>query len=212
MGWRLARADRTEAQSGRAVVRAAARGAAAVEAARAGLRVFPVVPRGKKPLRKGWQRSATADVAVVEATWLDVPDANIGVACGRGLTVVDTDSAAGDAAVREIGVPVTPTVRTSAGRHYYLAGASKNRTGVLPGVEIRGDGGFVLGAGSVHPSGTEYRWLVPPWEVSPSAIPPDLLAVIGARPKSSKSQADYRATVIETGVRNPTLFRFACSL
>jgi hypothetical protein len=34
-----------------------AAGVAAMKAAEAGLRVFPLVRRGKRPLREGWQRS-----------------------------------------------------------------------------------------------------------------------------------------------------------
>jgi hypothetical protein len=193
-------------------VSAEARGAAAITAARAGLRVFPLVPRAKKPLRTGWQRSATRDAGVVAAVWRDVPDANIGVLCGSGLVVVDTDSAEADARVRELGMPDTPTVRTADGRHYYLAGESRNRNDLLPDVDIRGTGGYVVGAGSVHPSGVEYRWLIPPWEVSTAAVPPGLLAVITASWESPKSQPDYRARVIQNGTRNATLFRLGCSL
>lgn len=187
---------------------APARGAAAVDAARAGFRVFPVTPRGKKPLRKGWQRGATTDLAVVEATWAELPDANIGVACGRGLVVVDTDSDAGEAAMRELGLPPTPTVRTANGRHRYFNGSGRNRTSVLPGLDVRGDGGFVVGAGSQHPSGVEYEWEIPPLEVVRAPAPPALVALLSKR-AARVATLDGR---IEQGARNATLFRLACSI
>ena len=184
-------------------------GAAAVQTAQAGLRVFPVVPGGKKPLRRGWQSTATHDAAVVEAIWADVPEANIGVATGRGLLVVDTDSGKADAAVRELGMPDTVTVKTGCGYHYYLAGRGRNRASLLPGVDIRGDGGYVVGAGSVHPSGAEYIWVVPPWELRPAPVPPELLGLLS---EGRRSIADTLPRKIARGARNPTLFRLACSL
>lgn len=187
------------------------RGAAAVEAARHGLRVFPVVARGKKPLRRGWQRAATDDVGVVEATWAGVPDANIGVACGGGLLVVDTDSRAGEDAARELGVTDTATVKTGAGRHFYLRGESRNRAGLLPGVDIRGQGGYVVGAGSVHPSGAEYRWEIPLSELPPAPAPPGLLALLAEKPPP-RPRSGGLPDKIERGSRNAELFRLACSL
>ena len=173
------------------------------------MRVFPVVPGGKKPLRHGWQRSATADVGVVTVVWEEAPEANIGVATGRGLLVVDTDSAEGDAAVRELGMPDTVTVRTANGLHYYLAGTGRNRANVLPGVDIRGDGGYVVGAGSLHPTGAEYVWVVPPWELPPAPVPAELAILLS---KCRAYSADPLARRIVQGTRNSSLFRMACSL
>jgi hypothetical protein len=183
---------------------------AAIECAQCGLRVFPVVPRGKKPLLSGWQRRATADVAVVEQTWASRPDANVGVLTGRGLLVVDADSPDAVDALRSLGLPHTTTVITRQGKHYYLTGRSRNRTALLPGVDIRGDGGYVVGPGSVHPSGAEYRWEIPPWEVKPLPVPPDLLALLAR--KRSASSASAVAGPIDDGTRKVTLFRMASSL
>jgi putative DNA primase/helicase len=183
-------------------------GMAALEAARLGFRVFPVTPRGKKPLRKDWQSSATTDLAAVEATWAEEPDANIGVACGGGLIVVDTDSDAGEAAMRALGLPPTPTVRTANGRHRYFNGNGRNRTSLLPGVDVRGDGGFVVGAGSRHPSGVVYEWEVSPLEVVRAPAPPALIALLSKR-AARAATLDGR---IEQGARNATLCRLACSI
>lgn len=186
------------------------RAAAAIEATRFGLRVFPVAPRGKKPLLRGWQSSATSDPDVAEAIWASRPEANIGVACGGGLIVVDTDTPAGEEAVRELGVAKTATVTTGRGRHFYLRGESRNRTDLLPGVDVRGAGGYVVGPGSLHPSGTEYRWELPPWKVEPAPLPPGLLAILTEKQKRRNSSPLPAA--IELGTRNSTLFRLACGL
>jgi len=191
---------------------ASGRAAAAIESARCGLRVFPVVPGGKKPLRRGWRSSATADPAVVEVTWAGIPDANIGVACGNGLIVVDADSRAGERALCELGLPDTPTVRTGRGRHIYLAGESRNRVRVLPGVDIRGSGGYVVGAGSLHPNGATYRWETSPGEVKLAPAPESLLALLAESACKRSVTLTVALGRIEHGTRNATLFRLACSL
>lgn len=184
--------------------------AAAVEYAQAGFSVFPVVPRGKKPLRKGWQRRATDDLGIVEALWRELPEANIGVLTGRGLIVVDADTPEAVSALRSLGLPDTTTVTTARGKHYYLTGNGSNRASVLPGVDVRGKGGYVVGAGSLHPSGVEYRWDIPPWEVGPAPAPPELMAHLTRKRPSSVSPA--AAGPIERGSRNTALFKLACSL
>lgn len=195
---------------------AAGRRVAAIEAARAGLRVFPLRPRDKRPLHKGWKSNATSDLAVVEATWREQPDANIGVACGRGLVVIDADSATADAALLAMGMPITPTVKTARGRHYYLTGDNGNRTALLPDVDVRGNGGYVVGAGSFHPSGAEYEWEIAPWELSPAPIPSELVSLLAGAQSVSKASGGSRARElpqkITDGTRNVELHRVASSL
>lgn len=65
----------------------------ALEAAARGWRVFPLTPRGKKPLRgfTGWERHATSDADRIAAFWSRGPY-NIGIACGPSrLVVIDLD-------------------------------------------------------------------------------------------------------------------------
>ncbi len=190
--------------------------ASALECARSGFRVFPVAPRGKKPLHRGWQRKATDDAAVVEAIWAAEPNANIGVLCERGLIVIDADTAWGEQAVHDLGVIDTTTVKTGKGRHFYLLGESRNRTDLLPGVDVRGTGGYVVGPGSRHPSGAEYRWELPPWEVKPAPAPEPLLALLSEKAtqtgSSTRTAPAHLASDIEHGTRNATLFQLACSL
>jgi hypothetical protein len=54
-----------------------------------------------------------------------------------------------------------PVVATAKGYHYFVQPTGLgNRAGVLPGVDFRGAGGFVVAPPSVHPSGTRYRWII----------------------------------------------------
>lgn len=88
-----------------------------------------------------------------------------GIVTGQksGIFVVDTDGWEADEALREAyEMPDTFTVATpSGGRHYYFKWPGffvKNSVGqLLPNVDIRGDGGFVVAPGSPHKSGTSYR-------------------------------------------------------
>jgi Bifunctional DNA primase/polymerase, N-terminal/Primase C terminal 1 (PriCT-1)/Helix-turn-helix domain len=180
---------------------------AAVQCAVNGLPVFPLRPRGKRPLRRGWQATATADPAAVSATWRDHPEANIGVDCTRGglVVVLDADSARGESALRDLNLPETTTVRTARGFHAYLSGGAPTRTNLWPGLDVRGRGGYVAGAGSVHPSGAHYRWEVPPWEVSPAPAPRSVLELL----RTTRAPADIPSGPILEGARNLTLTRLA---
>ncbi|MET9239819.1 bifunctional DNA primase/polymerase [Nonomuraea sp. NPDC003709] len=66
---------------------------AALKAAARGWCVFPLTPRGKKPLRgfTDWERHATTDTDRIAAFWPRQPY-NIGIACGPSrLVVIDLD-------------------------------------------------------------------------------------------------------------------------
>lgn len=133
---------------------------AALDAANAGFRVFPLAANGRTPLREGWPEEATTDRATIERWWRESPASNIGVATGRGLVVVDADckyDRPGLVSLVELeldGLPPSFRVRTpSGGVHVYLHSEHPHRNRVdtipdAPGIDIRGERGFVVGAGS----------------------------------------------------------------
>jgi Bifunctional DNA primase/polymerase, N-terminal/Primase C terminal 1 (PriCT-1) len=114
--------------------------------------------RGKHPLHKGWQTEATADRQALIMLWADNPLANVGVACGKAsnLTVVDVDGEVGFAQLRELeskygALPDTPRVITgSGGCHLLFEYVPELRNAVrwAPGLDIRTEGGLIIGAGS----------------------------------------------------------------
>ncbi len=135
--------------------------ARALELAKLGFHVFPVALKDgkKKPLTKEGELtdarwSASADVAVVYQAFKQHPNAAIGIATGEsGLVVVDIDvKKNGEKWLKqnrsEMGEGYQ--VRTpSGGTHlYYLAReGSKVRNSasdIAPGVDIRGEGGYVV--------------------------------------------------------------------
>lgn len=141
-----------------------------------GFRIFPVVPNTRFPAIAGWQdRAGAEDILTCWSATGDAightrkgrpvypdPDFNIGIATGRGLLVLDCDAKAGKDGLTslllldEAGLPFSYRVRTpSGGIHVYLeTGAATGVTVSVdsipgyPGIDVRGEGGLVLGAGS----------------------------------------------------------------
>jgi putative DNA primase/helicase len=140
-----------------------------MKALKAGWAVFPLVEAGKTPVYPGGCRAATRSVQRVLNHWKQHPNRNYGIATGKpsGIFVLDIDGSEGEASLRSLcaknGLLLpTVTVLTAKGRHLYfdtnglLIGNSVGKLG--PGIDVRGDGGYVVGAGSVHPSGHVYRY------------------------------------------------------
>ena len=141
-------------------------GRAAAQYAAKGYRVFPLEPRGKTPRTEHGVKDATTDPEQVAAWWRAMPDANIGIATGSGLLVLDIDGEAGAASLAGLTaqhgpLPLTPTQKTGKGRHYLFKvdGPVKNSASRIgPGIDTRGDGGYIVGGPSIHPNGEPYTW------------------------------------------------------
>ncbi len=90
------------------------------------------------------------------------PLANFGIITGEGLVVIDVDARHGGLeSLQEIKDLVDPTmtVKTGGGGyHFYYSvdEAVKNRTNLLKGIDVRGDGGYVVAPVSKHKSGNFY--------------------------------------------------------
>jgi hypothetical protein len=105
---------------------------------------------------------------------MEHPTGNIGLRTGLSFDVVDLDSEAAVDALEQARAGREqlrgPVVATGHGFHWYVKPTGVgNRAGVLPGVDFRGRGGYVLGPPSVHPQGHRYRWLNPLLEELPPA-------------------------------------------
>jgi hypothetical protein len=145
----------------------------------------------KHPLTPNGCKDATASTEQIVQWWTETQGlANVAVATGApsGLVVLDVDPKS-DGLTTLAGLeekhgklPTTPTVQTgSGGRHYYFRSHAAvkigNRAGVLPGIDVRGDGGYVIAPPSDHASGSPYSWLVPP-SAAIAEIPDWLLGMI----------------------------------
>ena len=123
---------------------------------------------GKHPRVKGGFKVATTDARQIEAWWQKWPDSNIGIATGAvsGIVVIDIDGANGLATLQALvaqhgALPQTPIVKTARGWHLYFAMPAT--CAPIPcstgkGLDVRGDGGYVVAPPSRHASGHVYHW------------------------------------------------------
>jgi hypothetical protein len=123
---------------------------------------------GKRPMDRGWTTGPYDDPDRWRDDLLDWTG-NVGVVCGHGLVVIDCDVYKPDGArsfaqLEAHGLPATREAETgSGGRHlfYRVSGPVPSRPLVgYPGIDVKGDGGQVVVAPSIHPdSGRPYRWV-----------------------------------------------------
>lgn len=163
-------------------------------------REFSVIPinRGEKTPAVAWKdfqtRKATRDE--LDRWFSGETNSNIGIATGTisGIVVLDVDGDEGAVSLAELGeLPSTPTVRTGKGRHLYFEHPGfpvSNSVRLKPGLDIRGDGGYVVAPPSLHPNGSAYEWIVGP-ETQPLAkLPLSIIQLINSArdPKDNSTE------------------------
>jgi len=123
---------------------------------------------GKHPATRNGFKDATADLDRIRTFLANPGTPNYGLNAPEGVLAIDVDQAEGlarwDELERVYGVlPKTLTTLTANGRHYFFrwpAAAGPMPKGKLFGFVVRRhDDGYVIGPGSVHPSGTVYDTL-----------------------------------------------------
>jgi len=177
-----------------------------------GWSIIPV-DKSKKPLipwKEFQDRKPTT--TEVRTWWSKWPSANIGAVTGKisGVVVVDVDSAEGQSNVELVmgdqieGIPYVET--GGGGRHYYFkhpgTHSISNAVSMLPGVDFRADGGYVVLPPSMHNSGKPYEWRNSDFPIErhvPSSI-------ININAKKEKSQIDWEGDITE-GARDSELTR-----
>lgn len=176
---------------------------------------------GKHPLARHGFKDATTDPKTLSRWWTSWPHANVGIATGRasGLLVIDIDSGkGGDESLRSLEethgpLPETPTVLTGGGgRHLYFRlpdRAVPSRVGIVTGVDVRGDGGYVIAPPSAHRSGRPYLWAVgfEIGEITLPEIPRWLLKLVETERAAASPRRDGMPLIIPEGERNDRLHR-----
>lgn len=142
---------------------------------------------GKHPRIAKWTEKASNQLNVVFDWWREWPDANIGIVTGResGLVVLDVDPRHdGDQSLMRLQrehepLPETLTSNTGGGGfHIFFRAPSKsirNKVNVRAGLDVRGDGGYVVAPPGQHASGGSYEWNGNPNETPIAEIPNWLL-------------------------------------
>ncbi|MEK4023506.1 bifunctional DNA primase/polymerase [Sporosarcina sp. FSL W7-1283] len=125
----------------------------------------------KHPIPRNGLKAATNDLEIINQWWgTDYPGANIAIRTGResGIFVLDVDVHKVDGRetleqLTEQHEPLPDTVESitgSGGSHYlfkYQEGIG-NKVNFQPGLDIRGDGGYIIASPSIHETGTRYEW------------------------------------------------------
>lgn len=208
--------------------------------------VIPIKRKSKTPLIEGWKEKATCDVKIIRRWAKTWSYCNFGVVTGRSskLLVLDVDGVEGQKAFEALKqkhgkLPRTLRVKTHRGFHlYFWTGKVRihNSVGKLgDGLDVRGDGGYVVAPGSSHPNGSRYEFAegcgideagiadAPGWLVELVRRPPvPDNPPLGRKPTSPKARYRLKAYVIAIkekelhrlktapeGQRNTTLNRCA---
>lgn len=194
-----------------------------------GFKVFPLRENDKRPLLKGnAQTQGTTDLNQVRDIWTQYPKANIGIATGDGLTVIDVDTIASHGVDGESSLldyqgkkgfinPTLEVTTPTGGKHYYYLTDTEysNKAGILPGVDVRGLGGYVVGPGSTI-NGTLYeaKQLTEPQRANSEVL--QLLGTCKKRETSTDPfealEKGYSETLIPQGSRTDYLIKQCAQL
>jgi putative DNA primase/helicase len=193
---------------------------------------------GKHPRTRNGLLDATCDADRIQSWWEASPAANVALVTGKeaGIWVLDVDGEKGglesiDELISVHGeLPLTWCVETGGdGLHLWFAWDGvvvRNSVGVIgPGLDVRGEGGYVIVPPSRHRSGLPYRWAdgwhptrvnlapAPQWLVdlacqasTPKMIPPVHSSIGGG---VGRNHSDPLPAVIKEGQRNATLASLA---
>lgn len=187
---------------------------------------------GKHPRTPNGLNDASKDPQRVNAWWRRWPHANIGIRTGResGLVVLDVDPRhGGDNTLQDLErarSPLPDTVEAitgGGGQHLFFQHPGRQvRTSAGqpgPGLDVRGDGGYVVAPPSMHLHGRRYEWKdshhpdavdlaeLPAW-LSDRVRVPKARKDIGIKTSGASRETEK----IPEGVRNHTLASLAGSM
>lgn len=186
-----------------------------------GWQSFPCKANDKTPLVK-WADVATTEENMLVGWWDTNPAANIGIACGKrsGIIVLDVDKDHDgydslQLLIEKYGkLPDTPVSKTgTGGEHIFFKHPGieiRNSAGKLgKGLDIRGDGGYVVAPPSTHPNGNHYEWAVRPSQFPLADMPEWMIELLQERGeiKESPTSGEY-----VSGERNNALTKLAGSM
>jgi putative DNA primase/helicase len=175
-------------------------------------------------------RAASADTSIIREWWTKWPRANIGIATGSvtNLIVIDLDERHGGIESWKKWEKENPTktsliVKSGGGFHLYFDAQGhkiKSRTNILPGIDVRAEGAYIVAAGSMHHSGVPYSWVCDETNV-PSPLSDDLRRLLvgdlstpfsfspSLRSGENENSARDDESCIVEGSRNDFLTRIA---
>jgi len=207
---------------------------------------------GKHPILINGVNGASKDVFNAKCWWdpdpdIGYPGANIGIATGNisGFFVLDVDGPEGEESLKILEEKHGPLPRTvqersgGGGRHFFFKNPPsidiRPKVRLLPGLDVRGNGSYIVVAPSKHISGGTYKWIVDPFH-NKIADPPAWLInfvltgkdedptlrkgefetytnkIRNDAPKHTDEEWAAMATSLFEGQRNTTLYTYAYHL
>ena len=190
--------------------------------------IFPILPivdgrckcggvdcAGKHPAGRGWQRSIVPSADGIEGLWAErLGPRGIALLCGVACWALDIDPRhSGDRTLRALQErhgPLPPTVcsRTGGGGWHLLFAAADHvptRAGIAPGLDVRGDRGYIVLPPSPHISGRAYEWIAGPCERAlarpPAGSSSSFEAATGRLAGAAGRQASRRWSRLGAGTR-----------
>lgn len=132
-----------------------------------GLSVIPLKEQSKTPL-VAWTifQKEKPDEHLINS-WFTDTSYNLAIVTGTisNLVVLDCDTEEAVNLANLKGLPKTACQKTGRGYQFFF----QNKKGIrnfqkradLPGIDLRGEGGYVVAPPSIHPSGAKYEWVEP---------------------------------------------------
>lgn len=173
---------------------------AALQYAEQGYKVLPLVQGGSTPACKHGFKDATDNQLQIKTWWTENPDYNIGIATGAmsGIIAIDVDCKNGkpgpenfEKLRRQYELPITLMAKTpSNGTHHIYAyngiPIKSTQNQLAPGVDVRGDGGYIV-AWPSRRNGKTYQWLNANFEEI-QELPPPFIEII-KKPEDTENLA-----------------------
>lgn len=187
----------------------------------------------KHPRTRRGLKDASTDEQQIKSWWSEWPDANVGVCCGavggpgdgqaEWLLALDVDARHGgleslaSLEAKHGALPDSVRARTGGGGLHILLSApsavGNSASRLAPGLDVRGEGGYIVAPPSQHASGQVYGWED---TCSPScaliAPAPAWLLELLSKPRDAAPPQGSAPDKIVAGGRNEHLFRMGCAM
>lgn len=184
---------------------------------------------GKHPMKR-WEKTGTFESQeAIRQFWVVNPYANYAILTNE-LVVIDIDAKSGGVeSYQNYLSPLIKELRTfsvwsgsgNGSKHIFFKKAHldfRNSTNILAGIDIRAAGGYVVGVGSLHKSGTRYALAdlgCDSSQIYISEMPSALVSLFNEQKKKGKSLhgvANFGLSAISEGGRNNDLISYAGKL
>lgn len=181
-----------------------------------GWSVIPV-GRNKKPVID-WKRFQTTRATKDEVvSWFEKnPHLGLGVVTGQisGIVVIDIDPRHGGNDKDFRGLTTIESQTGGGGWHFYFKyeDGIENKAGIREGIDVRGEGGYVVVPPSGHESGKNYEWINNPKHTSILPLPDFVKKWIGGNGSKTENKTAEIIKGVSEGQRNDSAASMAGKL